>query len=346
MVCIVLAIVFWAALPAYSQQQQQQQEATGLLLGMQTIQPAPEPLPFYADAPDSMAAPSFSTLLVTRRDTSIGVDSTAGLFIPGPDTLWQVGVKRSVYNDWVEDFLWARPAGRDPVYSGISTFNGEYCSGHRTQRLLYVGQRFISFAQRSAGSCRGSAHPWYYRTLATIPIDSTEHLGLAIDEVLGYSALDTFRAATDQFLDTLTVRQREGFVHEPDPANWALVRYNGNWVVQGRLGPVSEASGNASADLFLNVDPFHPEAPRAARWDQLTAARDSLLDAFPSPDGTWLVLLYDGKLTVHERDEDGAPRHAIYSMPLPPRTRAVAVRWLPKEALARIERQAKAIQHE
>lgn len=334
----IFLLLIIGILPASAQEKPQEM---GLLLGLQTIETAPEPLPFYADAPDSMAAPVFRTLFLIPNDTSVRIDSVSGLFIPRPDTLWQVGIKRSVYNDWVEDFLWAGPVGQPPTYSGISTFNGEYCSGHRTQRLFFAGPRFLSFEQRSAGSCQGSAHPWFYHTLAVIPIDSTEHLGLPIDQVLGFAALDSFNAEADRFLAGLDAQRRMDFQSVPDPANWAIVRQNGEWVVEGRLGPISEAAQNASKDLFLEIDPFFLDAPAGLNLAQIASGRDSLRDAFASPNGEWLVLLYDTQLTIHEWNKDGVPGALLATIGLPPRTRAVSIRWLPKERLALIKQQAK-----
>ena len=318
----------------------------GLLLGLQSIEAAPAPLPYYAEAPDSLAAPNFRTLFFTRtaRDFQVA-DSTRGLYVPRRDTLWRVGIKRSVYNNWVEDFLWAVPLGGEPQYAGISTFNGEYCEGHRTLQLRFAGRRFLSYEQRSAGTCEGSAHPWYYNTLGVIPIDSTDHLGLPVEEVLGEAALDSFELVTNRFLDSLARDEQELYAPEPDPANWAVVRRAGEWTVIGRLGPVSEAVQDVSADFYLDLPTEAVPAPLGRGldpelWDALSAAHDDLRDALLSPDGRRLVVLTADSLTTYARQNEDTWGPPLYDMPLPPRTTIITFRWMSNREVRRMARLA------
>lgn len=158
----------------------------GVLLGLRILEPIPKPLPYYATTEDSTARSTYQTLLVVRNDTTFRVAAAPDeLVIPRTNRLWRAGVKRSIYNNWVEDFVWAAPTGTLPEWSGIQPYNGEYCEGHRVQDVLYAGPSYLALEQRSSGYCEGAAHPWLFNTLAVVPIDSVTHTGLEIDQVLG-----------------------------------------------------------------------------------------------------------------------------------------------------------------
>ena len=307
----------------------QSSEAVGLMLGLQAVDAAPEPLP-YAGAPDSLAAPRYRTLLFSHAGDSIRKSADqSGLFLPGPERIWRAGVKRSVYNDWVEDFVWATPVGEVPTYAGIDPFNGEYCEGHRTHRITYAGRNYLALRQRSAGYCEGATHPWTYHTLAVVPLDSASHLGLTIAEVLGPVARRTLIRTARAFLDTLDAAERERFIQEPDEANWTIMRRSGQWVVRARLGPASEAEAATYADFPLDV--VLPDELALGgnlppgMWRRVIGRFPRARDAAMAPDGRFVVILHDQRLTVHPL-KNGEIQSATMEVPVARQSTFVSVR--------------------
>lgn len=316
----------------------------GVLLGLSYTEPIPEPLPYYAGTADSLSQTAYRTFLLTEDAgtfTLVPADSDA-LLVPRGRGFWRVGTKRSLYNDWVEDFVWAAPEGRPPHYAGIQPFNGEYCEGHRTQTILHAGPRYLSLDQRSAGYCEGGAHPWFFQTLAVVPIDSTTHSGLPIDAVLGADAAAALAEATEAFLDDLPDEAtRDAYLDGADPANWGLVRREGGWHAVGRLEN-AEAARTAYTDLPLpSVSPEAIAAGplRRALWRQIREFAPTAVDAVVAPGEAWLVLMRPGRLSVHplEAGRIGAPR---LTQPLPPGARIVLTRWASGATLQRWARYA------
>jgi hypothetical protein len=318
------------------------QQATpdqGVLVGLRLLEPIPKPLPYYATTDDSTARSVYRTLLIVRSDSTFQVDAAgAGLLIPRPTGLWRAGVKRSIYNDWVEDFVWAAPEGTLPEWSGIQPYNGEYCEGHRVQDVLYAGPTYLALEQRSAGYCEGAAHPWLFNTLAVVPIDSVTHTGVPIGQVLGdagRTALD--QAATDYLERLRDPKRRARFSSEADPANWALRHQRGRWTAIGRLDGIDETAQDLMVDLPLAIS-LPPSllgrpVPELS-WAALQEAAPDAIDAVIAPDGSWVILLRPRRLTVHPI-EDGTIGPVRLTRRLPLGATVVMDRWATGERLQR-----------
>ncbi len=324
----VVCVLFLAALFADTAQAQ----GTGLLLGLRYEEPVPQVPPYYAGRADSLSRSAYRTLLITRRenDTFGVVGDTKGLFVPRSNGFWRVDAKRSVYNDWVEDFVWSTPVTAPRRLPGIESFNGEYCRGYRRQTILYAGADYLALDQHSAGYCEGAAHPWALNTLAFIPLDSLGHLGLPITKILGRPGLSAFSSAVEQFLaNVVDEAQRDRYAQEPDEVNWALRRAEGRWIVEGRLDYAAEFAQGTYADLPLAL-----EAPPSLvgynrldpSWAAIKAYAPDARDAFTSPFHDMVVLLRRNRLTVHPMTR-GQIGQAALTVRLGPGAAAVMARW-------------------
>ena len=309
----------------------------GLLLGLRYDVPIPQPLPYYAGTADSLTQKAYRTLLITEGGGTYSIAPAADfLLVPRPEGFWRVGIKRSLYNDWVEDFVWATPEGTSPAYAGIQVFNGENCQGHRAQVILHAGPRYLALDQRSAGYCGGAAHPWFFNTLAVVPLDSTTHIGLPIDAVLGEDAREALEEAIESFVERLPEDEQEAYVDAADPANWGMIHRNGGWQIIGRVEDTEAATGPHFTDLPLDTplpSAFEP-APSAALWRRIRAFAPNTVDAVVAPGGAWLVLVRPGRLSVHpvEAGRIGAAR---MTQALPPGARIVMTRWASGATLQR-----------
>lgn len=306
-------------------------QETGVLLGLRYEEPIAKTLPYYAGGADSLSRAAYSTVLISENDGAVVTwAETNALLIPRNDGFWRVGTKRSVYNNWVEDFIWATPDGAAQALTGIQPYNGEYCQGHRKQTILYAGPRYLSLDQRSAGYCEGAAHPWFFNTLAVVPLDSTTHTGLDITDVLGPAAYETLTTNAATFLASLEDDiQRATYIEEPDAANWGLVRQPGLWTALGRLEAAEENRPNAYADLPLDIDlpaSLTDQAPPAIDLARIQALAPEAIDFFTAPGQDWLVILHPDHLTIHPLTPE-AIGAAAATVPVAPGARAVLVQW-------------------
>lgn len=328
-VALLLAGLLCAA-PAAAQDE-------GLLLGLRYQEPISKVPPYYAGRADSLARSDYHTLLIAHQNGRITlVGDTEGLLVPRGTGFWRVGAKRSVYNNWVEDFIWTAPEGRAPRYPGIQPYNGEYCEGSRAQQILYAGEAYLALEQYSAGYCEGASHPWQFNTLAVVPLDSTTHVGLLISDVLGEAGQDALYTAADAFRARLrSDTQRALYAEEPDEANWAVTRRDGRWVLTGRLDAAGEVAQGTFADFELPIPP--PPALAGPNrlvpdWTRIRTFAPDAVDAFSSPAGDLLVIVQRTRLTVHPvaRGEIG---QAALTLRLRPGTKPVMARWATGEGV-------------
>lgn len=306
-----------------------------LLLGISYEEPISKALPYYAGSADSLTRAAYQTLLIQQRDSTFEISDADGIHIPRNNTFWTVGTKRSVYNDWVEDFVWSSGPGQDRKLSGIQAYNGEYCSGHRVQTIQYVDEMYLSLNQRTAGYCEGSSHPWLFNTLAVVPLDSTTHSGLLLSTVLGSSAYESMRERAQSFQAA-----QEGDSEQPslfervDEANWGFKRKEGKWLATARLDHLEEGTQPRHVDIDFEIslaDTSSSVTPQL--WGRVLEISPYVLDAFVAPSHEWLVLLRPGFLTVHKIHPDHIGK-AVLARDVPPGTRAIMVKWGKESSLA------------
>lgn len=308
-----------------------QEQEQGLLLGLRYQESISKVPPYYAGRADSLSRSAYHTLLIAKREGRITLVGDAdGLLVPRSTGFWRVSAKRSVYNDWVEDFIWAAPVGRPPRYPGIQPYNGEYCQGSRAQRILFAGENYLALEQYSAGYCEGAAHPWIFNTLAVVPIDSTTHMGLDITDILGETGHNALYAAAESYLESIPdADRRELFAEEPDLANWALTRREGRWVVVGRLDAISEVAQGTYADFEVPLPPPQSLAGRnqlAVPWAKVKSTVPDAVDAFSAPAQDFVVIVQRSRLTAHPV-ANGEIEPAVLTLRLRPETRPVMARW-------------------
>ena len=184
--------------------------------------------------------------------------------------------------------------------------------------------------QRSAGYCEGAVHPWFFNTLAGVPLDSTTHTGLSITDVLGEAAHETLEAGGKSFLDGIEDDERRAaYIEEPDAANWGLVRQAGRWTTLGRLAAAEAATHSAATDVLLSFDvpaTFTGRAQPSTPWKHIQAFAPDAVDAFVAPEDDWLIILHADQMTVHAI-ESSVIGQAVLTLPVPPGTQAVMVQW-------------------
>jgi hypothetical protein len=316
---------------------------SGVILGMRYDTRIQRALPYYAGDADSLRQPAYYSLFIARRGDSIQIEAQVDdLIIPQGNGFRHAGTRRSVYNNWVEDFVWTARPGERPQVPGIQAFNGEYCEGYREQRLLFAGPTHLGIEQRTAGYCDGSAYPWHSSTLAVVPVDSTAHTGLDIGRVVGERAFRTFNEEAARTAERIA-RQRgeEIYFERADGANWSIKRDRGRWVVVGRVNLSDLPAVVDNVDIVLPID-----APRrivdrnepGLQWDAVRRAVADATDFFTSPRGDFVVIQRPGRIVVHFV-EDGRIGRRAADVRLRANSTPVLARWASGDRLSQWTRE-------
>lgn len=276
-------------------------QSTGFLLGLRYEAPIERPLPYYAGDADSLMQADYYTLFITRNGRSVQVAHRVDdLLIAQRDGFLLAGSKRSVYNDWVEDFVWTAPPGDRPQVPGIQAYNGEHCAGHREQLIHFAGADYLSLELRTAGYCEGAPHPWYFNTLAVVPVDSVDHIGLEVDRVLGDRARRHFEAEANRLMREEA--DEDVFLPPADLANWGIIRKPGRWSAVGRIDLSDQIAVDDQREIEIAAALPEPLVQRPGRDVPMSRIRSAAPDAsdyFISPDGETVVILGKDRLTVH-----------------------------------------------
>lgn len=306
-----------------------QSHETALILGVRYPEPLERPLPYYMVPADSVERAEYRTFLLVADETGVRVAADhPGLRIPRGDGIWRADVKRSVYNNWVEDFVWSAPPGHSPALPGIQAFNGENCTGHRVQVITFASATHLGVEQRSAGYCEDAAHPWFSNTLAVVPIDSTDHTGVSISAVLGRPGRDAIFNGAQRLLTSLSAEDRDQFYPHPDEANWAPMRRRGQWVIRGRLDS-DEVSRPLTADFVLRMripPTLLGYEERPLDWERIVRRAPDAIDALTSPSRDLVVISRPGRITLHRlAGSDVQP--AVLSVSVPDEATIVMSQW-------------------
>lgn len=251
----------------------------------------------------------------------------------------RIGTRRSRYNNWGEDFVWAARTGQTPHYRGIDAFNGENCTGYRSERILFANARYVGLETHTAGYCEGSASPWNFNTLSFLPLDSLEQDGADIAAVLGRAGAEALARGTEDFLGRLPAARRDQYLPEADPANWGIVRRQGRWVIVGRLEPIELTGSGSVADFELPLDPPDNLVGNhgLVDWEAVRAVTRDAQDAFVSPSGGLIAIRRPGLLTFHAvTGRRIGP--ALLGHPLPERAGTVLVQWVDARNVAPLQR--------
>ena len=290
---------------------------SGLLLGVATQ----EEVRFGYDTSGGYAQRLRTYWLVPGEDAMRQVIEVPQLIVPRESGFWKVGLKRSIYNYVVEDFLWSLPTDEVATVRGIDPVEGEACDELSTiAEVMFVGADHLSVNIYGGGYCEGNAHPsgWndYYWTwhdsLRSAP-DAYEAFwrGPDLETLLGTEAYRTFQEEGRRVWDGLDPRKRMAL--DSLPRDLHLVRKQGRWTSVGRLHWSAEVVRGVEEYFDSSVEPprrLVGHDQRAVPWDSVLARVPRANDAFTSPTRDLLVILERGKLhffSIRDGRIDSAP---------------------------------------
>jgi len=262
------------------------------------------------------------------------------LLVPRSDGFWRVDVKHSVYNDFTQDFIWINPAP-DPdglpnpflaEQEGVKAFDiallikeqgiemplGEYCYGHASRDILFVGDDHLSVGYIRSENCGGFVGGSADSALLMLTMDDLEPVNIAsLLEPEGSSAF--IRTAKQLRAQHSQASDQWGDV------SGGIVREAGQWNIKGHF-PIEE---NQYAHFPLPVAPtslvrYDTLSPE---WTTIKTLVPQAIDAFSPPNQELLVVLTTTRLlafTVTQGKISNQPALQLY---LKQPVTAVMARW-------------------
>ena len=231
------------------------------------------------------------------------------LLVPYHGTLFKVGVKRSRYNAWTEDFLWAiRPSEGLPFIKGIDKTVGEQDFGHEVMRIDFVNDKFLSVDKS--------------HLLADTQINDHQELAAIDFKSVIYpkdSSSTTKNVGIFALLDEKAAGiLLKGFDPEHYNATYGIIRHNGRWTVKRRLDPKGTRGYNFKDSVFTFVPESvagRQQVPNAL--DQITSYMPNAIDAFGAPQGKMLIAITDSSIEALSIANRKLQRLGSVRLPLP-----------------------------
>jgi len=264
------------------------------------------------------------------------------LLAPREDGFWRIDVKHSVYNDFTEDFIWVNPApdpdmppnpflanklGIDAFEvalllkeQGISARQGEYCIGHTSRDILFVGTDHLSVGMITSETCRGTGATTGDSRLKLLTLDELEPVELS--ELLAEDAQTTFMNTAQEYKE----QHQSSGSEQWGEVSGGIVRGAGHWQVKGHFpGPKNYYTN-------FEVPIAAPETLTETQsleldWQTITEQVPEAIDALMSPDNQILIVLTPSSLlgfSLNDGKLSQAPiGYYVFKNPLS----VVMVRW-------------------
>lgn len=253
------------------------------------------------------------TICLTTEDDSLKIIADIPeIILPRDTSYWRIGIKRSIYNEWTQDFYWVCPLEDKPKIEGIDAETGETCEGSDEYSIEYVNKNYIIIYNSGGGYCEGAAHPSGYFNYYWVPIDklgsSYNWLGeIALNmpndliKIFGKQFYKNFLKDGKSAYDTLNNRTKSALEHIP--SRIYPYREKGKWHCEGQYYWGYEAVRGITTEFDVTQLPpssFFEEDTLTVPWDTISTYFPTASDAFTSPDSKILVVNSDAGLSFYK----------------------------------------------
>jgi len=275
---------------------------TALLLGLRTDYESKE----SGRTPSLTSYSTYRTLLIAPVDGVLQIASEgSGILMPYGMKFWKLDALNHETKTDAFHYLTARPADKPAEIAAPVDKPAEQII--HTEKLLYVGNQYLSFLEKDKLSSKGGdpfeiSRVWV-RKLPQLRLDrldaitpnkaDTKHV--AIQEVYGSSA--------NTNLNSATVAPSLGKDNSMSGENWAIVRKPGRFIAQTAETNRRPGGRLESFELHDYPDPLPVEVVAhdklCCSWAEISAFEPSLTDALSSPLEDMLGIFTDGKLTFY-----------------------------------------------
>ncbi len=246
---------------------------------------------------------SYRTFLLRAENGQIElIAERTNLLLPRDDGFWRIDVQHSNYNNFNEDFIWINPAPDydslpDPFLAeqegtkafdismlvskrGINSEVGEYCRGHISRDILFVGTNYLSVGYTRNEIC--DSFDIEGGMESSLQILSLQELKpIKIDALLDSTA-------NQVFMDTVAKYKNADL----GDFSGGIMRHQGQWVIKGHL-PVPEETKYknfivpVAVNKNISTDVIYPD------WKTIKEHIPNAIDALTSPNKDLLIVFTD-----------------------------------------------------
>lgn len=243
------------------------------------------------------------------------------LITPRDSGFWRIGLKRSLYNKWAEDFIWAIPVTEKPKMQGIDVERGERCDGESSIEILFLGNDYLSIKHSEGGFCEGYLNPTFGGTnYYMIPLDCLREpkewvgecalkIESELKSIIGESNYQIFLDEGEELLSTLKDEHRINLMSTP--TELFLFRQNGMWKFKGRYLATNNFSRGMERDFDVSIDPpkrFIGHDDLNLSWSLIKSRVSRANDAFTSPAGDILGVVSGKKVSIYQIKDGAIPK--------------------------------------
>ncbi|MDM8560505.1 SH3 domain-containing protein [Candidatus Parabeggiatoa sp. HSG14] len=277
---------------------------------------------------------SYRTFWIRAKDGEVELAAErTNLLLPREDGFWRLDVKHSIYNDFSEDFIWVNAAPDSDALpnpflaeqEGIDAFDvsllvkeqgvdstfGEYCNGHASRNILFIGNDNLSVGYTHNEMCTGFMEGSTGSALQMLSLEELE--AVDITTVLDSSGSEAFKRAANDYKTQNSNDQEWG------EASFGIVRHQGRWVIKGHF-PIEEG-GYTQFDVpvalpksIVGNDTLYPD------WQTIKKLVPDAVDAFSSPSKDLLVVLTESSLFAfsvnNEKVSQQPALHILFKQPV------------------------------
>jgi len=279
---------------------------------------------------------SYRTFLLRAENGQIElVAERTNLLLPRDDGFWRIDVQHSNYNNFNEDFIWINPAPDsdslpDPflaeqeginafdlsmlvVKQGINTEVGEYCKGHISRDILFVGTNYLSIGYLRNETCN------------SFDIEGGTESALKILSLQGLepTSIDALLTPSSNkvFVDTVAKHKTD----ELGDVSAGIMRHQGQWIVKGHL-PVEAGYKNFIVPVTLpnviNTDILYPD------WETIKERIPNAVDVLTAPNKEFLIVFTDsGDLLAFNLKKDKISEQPVLHILFKKPASLVMARW-------------------
>lgn len=283
----------------------------------------------------------YRTFWIRAEDGQIELAAEkTNLLVPREDGFWRVDVKHSTYNDFSEDFVWVNPAP-DPdalpnpflanqegieafdvtllvKEQGIETALGEYCNGHASREILFMGENYLSVGYVRSEMCRGFIGGSADSALQILSLDQLELIEM--NQLLDNQDRNVLNRAAKDYQEKHSGSEDWGDVSS------GIVRHQGQWIIKGHFPTGKELYTHfevpvPAPESLVSNNELYPD------WETIKKQVPEAIDAFSSPNKELLVVLTESSLlgfSITDGKINQPPKlHVLLKYP----TTAVMTRW-------------------
>ncbi|MCK5877371.1 MAG: SH3 domain-containing protein [Candidatus Marithrix sp.] len=246
---------------------------------------------------------SYRTFLLRAKNGQIElIAERTSLLLPRNDGFWRIDVKHSNYNNFNEDFVWINPAPDfdslpDPFLAeqegtrafdismlvskrGINSEVGEYCRGHISRDILYVGMDYLSVGYTRNETCD------------SFDMDGGMESALQILSLKGLESvtIDTLLDTNNNqiFADTVS----KNTTADLGGISGGIIRHNGQWIVKGHLPVPDELKYKnflvpVKLPKKMDSEVIYPD------WKSIKEHVPNAIDALTAPNKEFLIVFTD-----------------------------------------------------